>query len=307
MDEVLEQLGVRAREFTGFFPMAMDGRLQPADILLDAGNTSQLLTGLLFAYAFSVQKPTSIRVTGLKSKPYIDLTLSLLAEFGAVIENDAYQTFTVYPAATERRMVRTVTVEGDWSSAACLLVAGAIAGNASIGGLNPDSLQADKAILSALTMAGAHPIWQDGRINVRCTSLAAFEIDAVDCPDLFPVLAVLAGCCEGESRIAGIHRLFDKESNRVLSIAEMLEKFGVSFSAEEDQFVITGLKKLRDAFVDGFNDHRIVMAAAVGALATQVQVEISDAEAPAKSFPGFFNLMQRSGMHLDFIPQRDPQ
>jgi 3-phosphoshikimate 1-carboxyvinyltransferase len=131
--------------------------------------------------------------------------------------------------------------------------------------------------------------------------MVSFEFDATDCPDLFPVLSVLAACCRGESYIRGVHRLFTKESNRAESIGEMLENFDVPYAIEDDTLAITGVKKLRGTVIDAHNDHRIAMAAAIGALRAGSRVDIVGAEAVNKSYPAFFNDLQLCGARCNFI------
>ena len=274
----------------GHLPVHVKGPLEAADIIIDGSDSSQFLSGILFAFCAAQTKPLiTIGVHDLKSKPYVDMTIAVLHKFGYNVSHMDYHTF--YLQRNEEKLpsdALDITIDGDWSSAAFLLVAGAIAGEITITGLIDNQLQADSGILKVLKEAGAEIKQDEGSITVKQNHLRAFEFDATDCPDLFPVLAILAACCRGESYIKGVHRLFNKESNRAESIGEMLENFDVPYSMEDDSFCITGVRKLQGTVINGHNDHRIVMAAAIGALRASGPVDITGAEAVNKSYPGFF-------------------
>lgn len=286
--EILPALNVYLTGFNGMVPFALQGPLCAKDIELDAENGSQFLSGLLFAFAACAKSPVAIKVKNLKSKPYIDMTIDMLGRFGKPVSHTGYKTFQIDPATFEAKGDVVVHVEGDWSSAAYFLVGAAIAGDITVSGLDTASKQADVAILTALKAAGAHVVQTKHSISVQKSKLQAFEFDATDSPDLFPILSVLAACCEGESQIKGVHRLFNKESNRVESITEMLHDFAVPFSVEDDTLFVTGVHKLQGTVIDSYHDHRIVMAAAIGALRANGPVDITFAEAVNKSYPDFF-------------------
>ncbi|HXS35966.1 MAG TPA: 3-phosphoshikimate 1-carboxyvinyltransferase [Flavipsychrobacter sp.] len=288
-DKVFSQLGVQLPDFNGQIPFTIKGPLHPQSISLDASLSSQFLSGLLFALSYAAKEPLTINVSNLKSKPYVDLTLDVLNHFDRPIVNDNYQRFLIDPAQFEKKQKIEIEIEGDWSGAANWLVAGCIAGTpVTITGLNLESKQADKRILDLLQIAGAIPDIKNDRITIEKTSLQEFEFDATDCPDLFPILSILAACTEGESYIHGLHRLFHKESNRAESIGEMLQQFEVPYSIEDDSLCITGTETFPAATIDSYNDHRIVMAASIGALRTKGTVIINEAEAVDKSYPDFF-------------------
>ncbi|MCD6011985.1 MAG: aroA [Flavipsychrobacter sp.] len=286
--EILPQLNCYLTGFAGNIPFAIQGPMQAKSIQLDASDGSQFLSGLLFAYSSCVKEAVTITVKGLKSKPYIDMTLEVLAHFGKTITHNNYKEFIIDPAVFTHKDELTINVTGDWSSAAYYLVAGAVAGDITVSNMQIGSKQADVAILEVLKSAGAEVTQIENSFSVKKTRLNAFELDATDCPDLFPVLAILGACCDGESHIRGVHRLFHKESNRVESITEMLHDFAVPFSVEDDTLFITGVPKLQGTIIDSYHDHRIVMAAAIGALRANGPVEITFAESVNKSYPDFF-------------------
>ena len=211
----------------------------------------------------------------------------LAARFGVAIEHNNYEQF--YIARGQHYTPCTYNIEGDWSGASCLLVAGATAGSITIRNLNHISLQADLAIIEALARAGAEIITTNSSVTVHGGPLHAFEFDATDCPDLFPALAALAASCEGTSVLTGTQRLTYKESNRAETIAEVFGRLGIGVDlSEENTMRITG-GPVSSAVVDSHNDHRIAMAAAVAALSSDDSVVIEGADAADKSYPNFWN------------------
>jgi 3-phosphoshikimate 1-carboxyvinyltransferase len=297
---VLPHLGVTLPDFNGHLPFTVQGPIQTQDTAVDGSGGSQFLSGLLFAICDVATQPVTIEVSNLKSKPYIDLTLEVLDHFGRTVTHHNYHTFYIEPSSFTHTPHIAVTIEGDWSSAAYWLVIGAIQGGITIKGLNLESAQADRDLLQILQDANANMTCTDDGIQMRSSNLIAFECDATHCPDLFPVLAILAACCEGESYIYGLHRLFDKESNRVESIAELLLQFEVPFSMEDDMLCVTGIAQLERATIESYNDHRIVMAAAIGALRANGAVVINDAEVVNKSYPDFFKHLNSMGAQCSF-------
>ena len=224
-DEILPQLHVHIQSTGGKLPMEIKGPLRPMDIEMDGSLSSQYLTGFLMAFASAVDEQVSIKVKGLKSKPYIDLTLQVMKAFGLPIPiNDKYEKFTFSPTPKHSSNI-DYTVEGDWSNGAFLLVAGAIAGNIVVKGLDIHSTQADCSILDPLMQTGCKIIVKEDQIEVaEGTNLSPFYFDASDCPDLFPPLVALASYCRGKSVIKGVSRLAHKESNRAMTLQEEFMK-----------------------------------------------------------------------------------
>jgi len=289
-DTVLPQLGVTVQSNEGKLPLTVQGPLQPKDISIDGSLSSQFLTGLLIAYAASGADGVSITVTNLKSKPYVDLTLSVMDDFGLPVpENINYEKFVFKGGETDKNRERTYTVEGDWSGGAFLLVAGAIAGNITVRGLDVHSTQADKAILHALSQCGAGISIETNQINLRPASLKAFQFDATDCPDLFPPLVALAAYCKGTTVIQGVSRLEHKESNRAITLQDEFDKMGVEIDLQDDLMLIKGTGKVKGADLFSHHDHRIAMAGAVAALKAEGYTSIEDAEAIKKSYPDFYD------------------
>lgn len=290
-DEVLPQFGVRVQSNKGHLPLKIQGPLSPVSVTVDGSLSSQFLTGLLIAFGYAAEEPVTIKVTNLKSKPYIDLTLQMMEQFGYRVEQHNYENFVVHPRKPGAAPNKYI-VEADWSSASFLLVAGAIAGPIEVTGLNLFSTQADKAVLQALMAAGINMSVEENRIQINKSMAGAgkaFQFNATDCPDLFPPLVALAAYCRGTSVVEGVHRLTHKESNRALTLLEEFGKLGVSIKLQDDLMIIEGGNGLQGAAVHSHHDHRIAMACAVAALQANGETVIQDAGAVQKSYPDFFN------------------
>ncbi len=302
-DEILPQLDVEVKSENGYLPLQVKGPLKPVDIEVDGSLSSQFLTGLLMAYSAAGASEVEIRVRDLKSKPYIDLTLDVMQQFGmAVPENDDYAVFR-FPAKKETAAVSEVhyTVEGDWSGAAFLLVAGAIAGPLLVRGLDLQSTQADRKIMEALEACGAGMAIEAKGIRLVPSSLKAFTFDATDCPDLFPPLVALASYCEGTTQISGVSRLAHKESNRGLTLQEEFGKMGIVIRLEDDLMFIEGGGGVKGTQVHSRHDHRIAMACAVAALKAGGPVTIEEAQAVNKSYPDFYRDLELVGTKVEGI------
>jgi 3-phosphoshikimate 1-carboxyvinyltransferase len=294
-DEIFPQLGIRIKSDNGKLPMVIQGPLQPRNIEVDGSLSSQFLTGLLMAYSAAGAKDVTITVRDLKSKPYIDLTLKVLKDFGWNVVNNDHKSF-YFPGDNElQKETLHYRVEGDWSGAAFLLVAGAIAGDIVIKGLDPFSTQADKAVLLAMQSAGVSMSITPDQIEVRRSPLKAFHFDATECPDLFPPLVALASVCEGKTVIEGARRLTHKESDRALTLQQEFGKMGVGIELQDDLMIIEGVKQLSAAITHSRHDHRIAMACAVAALRADGPVVIEEAEAINKSYPDFYDDIRSLG------------
>jgi 3-phosphoshikimate 1-carboxyvinyltransferase len=298
-DEILPALGVSINSQNGFLPIQIQGPLKaPATITVDGSLSSQFLTGLLMAYAASDVKGSVIKVLDLKSKPYIDLTLAVLNAFGWNVSHTNYEQFEFLPHEPLKEIIE-YTVEGDWSGAAFLLVAGAIAGPIKVKGLQMQSTQADKAVMLALQNANVSIALEEDGIQIGSedgASLRAFEFDATDCPDLFPPLVALAAVCMGVSEIKGVSRLAHKESDRGLTLQTEFAKLGIQIDLEGDIMKVHGGVEIKEATVFSQHDHRIAMACGVAALKANGPVSITEAEAINKSYTNFFdNLVQLGG------------
>lgn len=297
-DEIFPKLGIEIESQQGRLPIVIKGPLVPTDIEVDGSLSSQFLTGLLMAFASAGAEGVTIKVTDLKSKPYIDLTLAVLGAFGWHIEHTAHREFHFTGRYTHQDEVQ-YQVEGDWSGASFLLVAAAIAGDTVVTGLDPFSTQADKAVLTAMQAANVQMSIMTDRIEIRKSRLAAFHFDATECPDLFPPLVALAAVCEGTTVLSGAGRLTHKESNRALTLQEEFGKMGVTIRLQDDLMLIEGVDTLKAAVATSHHDHRIAMACAVAALRADGEVTIEGADAISKSYPDFYNDMRGLGAQIN--------
>jgi 3-phosphoshikimate 1-carboxyvinyltransferase len=289
--EALSQLGVKCSASDGFLPLTIQGPIVGGRCEIDGSVSSQLLTGLLMALPLAT-KNSVVKVKNLKSKPYIDLTIELLKSFGIRIENTNYEVFQI--EGNQKYIPTSYTVEGDWSGAAFLLVAGAINGQLNIKGLRKNSSQSDMAVISALDKAGAKMSVSDDHIEITKSALRAFELNATESPDLFPPLVALASYCEGVSSIKGVSRLIYKESDRAKTLKEEFGKMKIKIDIDGDLMHITGGQP-QGAKVESHDDHRIAMAVAVAALGATGGVHIRDSQCVAKSYPAFFDDLRNLG------------
>ncbi len=306
-------------------PLTVKGPLKAGRAEISGKHGSQLISGLLMALPFA-ERNSSLIVREPKSIPYMFITLEVLKKFGIKVGNDmlggpdflasdgdwSLCTEMVFKVkGNQKYKAADIDLEGDWSAAANFLVAGAIFGQAEIQGLDTTSLQADLSIMDILMDAGASLSQLDGdkgNITVQRAPLKAFNVDASNCPDLFPVISVLAAFCQGTSRLAGVGRLANKESDRAKAIIEMLTQMGVQARIEGDVMVIEGhslaqrlLSHAIPSEVEGYaapgllrggaytshHDHRMVMALKVAELGADSPITIDDEDCVAKSFPQF--------------------
>ena len=294
-------------------PLTVNGPLKAGRAEISGKHGSQLISGLLMGLPFA-EKNSSLIVREPKSIPYMFITLEVLKKFGIKIGNDmlggpeflasggdwSLCTEMVFKVkGGQKYKAADIDLEGDWSAAANFLVAGAIFGRAELEGLDTTSLQADLSIMDILMDAGASLSQMDGNkgsITAQRAPLNAFQVDASNCPDLFPILAVLAAFCQGTSRIAGVGRLANKESDRAKAILEMLTQMGVKAEIEGDELVVEGStlvqrllngNLLKGGEYTSHHDHRMVMALKVASFGAGGPITIDDEECVAKSFPQF--------------------
>jgi 3-phosphoshikimate 1-carboxyvinyltransferase len=321
-DVIFPQLGISITSSQGHLPLHIHGPLKPASITVDGSLSSQFLTGLLMAFAAAGATNQVITVKDLKSKPYIDLTLKVLDAFGWKVTHNHYETFHFSGAASAHATGASLAagsleyrVEGDWSGAAFLLVAGAIAGQVEVRGLDIGSVQADKAILSALRDSGASLTIDAEKIVVGPASVVAaasvaapasvalkpFVFDATDCPDLFPPLVALASYANGVTEIKGVSRLAHKESDRGTTLKEEFAKLGIEVDLDGDLMRVHGGTGVKSAKVHSRNDHRIAMACAVAALRAEGPVVIEEAQAVNKSYTDFYDDLSTWGVPVQVL------
>lgn len=282
----LRAIGLHVESNNGFLPVVIEGEITNTSLSVNASDSSQFLSGLLISLS---QRPfdSVVNVTALSSEPYIDLTLDVLKDFGVSVRHEDYNTF--YVNGNQPMSPQKNSIEGDWSGAANHLVGAAISGEITMKGLSIISTQADKSILNALVDFGAMVEVNEREITVKQNEKRPFLFDASNCPDLFPPLAILACAAIGTSEIIGLHRLVNKESNRQLSIVNMLNVLGVNYRIVSDSIFIEGRGKVHGGTIATYNDHRISMAGAIAACIASSDIIIDNIACVSKSYPNFFN------------------
>ena len=265
--------------------LSSNGKLVGGKAELDASITSQFLSGLLIALPLA-KNDTTLTVKNLKSRPYVDTTIKLLSGYGIKIkeENSVF-----YIAGGQKYEAVDYIVEGDFSGASAILVAGAIKREIRVEDLYyKSSLQPEKAIVDVLKNCGAGIKIADNYVEVKPGDLRSFEYDVSDNPDLAPPLCALAVHCKGASILKGIHRLKYKESDRALALCKQFTKLGADIKIVDDRIEING-GTLTANRVNAHNDHRIVMALAVAGINLGNELIIDGADRVKKSYPDFFN------------------
>lgn len=259
-------------------PCSVSGKLAAGRFEIDGGLSSQFITGLLLALPILSCDSEIVLTSALNSKPYVDITLGVLREFGVKVT----ETETGYFIKGNQRLKAfTGRVEGDYSQAAFFRVANSLGSKLEILGLSESSLQGDRVIMDIC----------DRFDKTR----EPFEIDGSDIPDLVPILTVLACFCRGTSRITNVARLRFKESDRLNVPAECLNAIGGKVTVGEDYLEIEGVETLRGGEIDGHNDHRIPMSLAIAATMCEHPLLIRGAECVRKSFPDFFDVYRALG------------
>lgn len=300
---VFEQLEGHLTTTNGSFPLHMQKGIRSGDASLNGSISSQFLTGLLFTLP-NLSGNSSLFIQQLKSAPYVQLTLEILEDFGIHIDHDeGFQRFHI-EGSQKFDPIETV-VDGDWSGAAAIAVAGMLCASDSIGisGLDNQYTQADEAIRGALLFAGGALSGTEDGIQIARRPVRAFNLDLGESPDLFPVLAALAAHGKKPSRIQGIHRLYQKESNRAQAIQSEWEKFGIKVELDEasDSMVVHPRKEMMNEpmTIETYGDHRIAMATTILAMTGKNSVVIKDADCVAKSYPEFFDDLVMLGALLE--------
>ncbi len=291
IEKPLTDLGARVTLKQGKLPVTVCGPITGGKTIVDGSLSSQFLTGLLMALPLA-EKDSELIVRNLKSRFYIDLTIKVLKDFGVKVVNNNYIHFFIPGGQSYKN--REYAIEGDWSGAAFLLVAGAIGGEVEIENLDINSSQADRRILDILNQFGARINKSNNGIRVTKAEMKPFNFDATDSPDLFPPLVVLAAYAKGKSRIKGVSRLAGKESNRAEALVEEFGKVGIKIETDGDDMTIHG-GAVTGGTINSRNDHRIAMAAAVAGVGAGGSINIQGYECINKSYPDFFTDYQKTG------------
>lgn len=295
--DLLPKHGVSCKS-EGGLPLEISGSLKNGSYEVSGNVSSQYITGLLLALANLEGDSAVILKTPLQSKPYVDMTVKVMADYGVEIRETEFG-YLIHGGQTFRKT--DYTVEGDWSQAAFFLVAGTLGGNITVTGLDRNTAQGDKGIIDVLRAFGADIEINENSLKCVKSQLKGAVVDASDIPDLVPILAVAAALAEGKTVIKGAERLRYKESDRIESVVSNLKKMGADAEETADGMIINGKKRLCGAQLNGYNDHRIVMAFSIAALFAEGETVISDAQSINKSYPSFFEEYNRLGGQADVI------
>ena len=250
--------------------LTVAGQLEPGVYALPGNVSSQFITGLLYALPLLPGDSRIVLTTPLESRGYVDMTLDMLRRFDIKVEEQE-DGFLV--PGNQTYQARDLTLEADWSGAAFWYAANFLGAQVDIQGLNPDSVQGDRQI---------------GTLYWKLARPGNVDIDLSQCPDLAPPLAVMAAVRKRTTRCVNAGRLRMKESDRLETIARTLNALGAKAQVGEDTLILEGLDHLEGGTVDGCNDHRIAMMAAVAAVACKEPVTILGAECVKKSYPRFW-------------------
>ncbi|MFA6758838.1 MAG: type I 3-dehydroquinate dehydratase [Bacteroidales bacterium] len=308
----LQEIGIDVKTNQGMLPAKITGSLKSASLELSGKGGSQLLSGMLMALPLC-DKTSRIELSEPTSIPYIDLTIKAIRDFGVIVENSDYREFKI-PGKQKYKANNFIPIDGDWSGASMLMVGGAITNGITITNLSLNSKQADEKIIEVLEGCGVEvSITEYPKYLVMCGDipcvfkeennkeiilgssieivkpkhpLLPFELDATNHPDLFPSLVVLALNCNGVSKIKGVQRLSNKESNRAESLLCEFTKLGATIEIDGDWMVVKG-GKLHGGLCSSHNDHRIAMAIMTAALNIKEQVYVDNLDCISKSFPDF--------------------
>ena len=299
LKEELEKKGV-VFETDNEFPLHITGNLQSGEYELAGNVSSQFVSGLLFALPLLNGDSKVKLIPPIESKSYIDITVDTLRDFGVEIE-EAENTYII-KGNQKYISPREITIDGDWSNSAFFLCAGALSKDGvTVSGLNINSTQGDKKILDILKRMGASVEVND-EITVKKNKLMGTMVNGGDIPDLVPIVSVMGAMCDkGVTHIVNASRLRLKESDRIATTEALLTKSGAAVSETDDGLVIWGENNLIGGRVDGANDHRIVMSAAILSCLCALPVDIVGAEAVEKSYPHFFEDFNRLGGKANVI------
>lgn len=298
-------------------PIKLAGMPVAGDYSIAGNVSSQFISGLLFLLPL-LDKPSSLTVTGkFESAAYVDMTVDVLKRFGVdMVFRDSvfYVNQSDRPGQSEHGVAnRNYTAEGDWSNAAYLLSiaslgCGVLFDSFTVEGLNMRSIQGDRAIVDIMRGFGVEVDITEDACTVSSRPQKGVDVDCSQIPDLVPALATLAANTDGKSVFRNVERLRIKECDRVLAVCDMLEQFGIEVNitqnGDSEDMTVSGngtIKLSGPVKIRSYNDHRIAMAAAAFALSSDRPVVIEDAMAVDKSFPGFYEVIDKMGIGSSIV------
>ncbi len=299
--QALSQLGVNASSIRGDGkpPVEVFGQgITGGAVKIRGDISSQYISGLLFACA-RAENETRIEITTkLESQPYVEMTIEVMQHFGVTAEPTKEWNQISVPGK-QNYLESNYEVPGDYSSAAFLMIAGALSGSVKVTGLLQESKQGDSQIILLLKKFGVSIDLAKSGFTITRSKPKSFNIDVSNTPDLVPILAVLASQAKGQTHIFNASRLRFKESDRLSTTTTELRKMGAQIDATQDGIIIEGPTPLQGAVIDSHNDHRIAMACTVAGLIAKGPTLIEGVECIEKSYPEFIEHMQSLGADIE--------
>ena len=291
---IFNSMKIKYEKKDNYLPLKLQGKLKPGKYELEGNVSSQFVTGLLLALPLLEGNSKILIKKNLESKPYVDITLDILSHFGIDIINNNYQEFII--KGNQQYKATNYVAEGDYSQAAFFLTANAFGNVISVKNLNIKSIQGDKAILRYLALFGLNFEYQDGVFVKKECVLHHATIDLGDAPDLGPILFTLASIIEGKTHFINTNRLKYKESDRILSMQEELEKIGAKFTVLDNEVYIEGTTILDQEYTfDSHNDHRVQMSLSMLATMINSKVTILNSDSINKTYPTFYEDYKKLG------------
>ena len=276
----------------GKLPITVKGPLKPGAYFLDGSKTSQFITGVLITLS-QLDGNSTLKIKHLISRNYVDLTIQMMTKMGMKVKSVGDDSYMV--EGNQKAKISEITISGDWSSAANILVGGLISGDVKINGISRNSIQPDRVITDIFDDNDIKFEESNDQLRIKKQEYNGFEFNADDCPDLIPILVVMALNANSKSRITGIDRLRYKESDRAEALIKEFAKLDVDLKIEGNSFVVKP-QKIKGGEVDSHSDHRIVMAFSIASLIAKDPIVIKGAESVAKSYPLFFNDLELLGI-----------
>lgn len=290
--DIFDEQGLKY-DYKDSLPLEVTGSIKAGVFNIRGDISSQFITGLMYTLPLLKEKSIINITTPLESKGYLDLTMDVLKSFGVTIENKNYKQFVI--EGNQVFKASNYRVEGDFSQVAFWIVAGLLNGDIKCLDMNPESSQGDKEVLDIVTrMLGQIKVDKDS-IHVKKSDLKETLIDGSQCPDIIPVLSVLASVTPGVTRVINAKRLRIKECDRLHAMTSELNALGADIEELEDGMIIRGVDRLKGGKVKGWNDHRIVMSMAVASMVCDGDVYIEGCQAIDKSYPHFFEQFKALG------------
>lgn len=281
-------------------PFESEGILNGGDFTLPGDISSQYISGLLLT-APLLDTDVNIDIKGnLESNRYIDMTIDTLKKFNIDVEVNE-DNFSIKKDSSYKTLNDSHIVEGDWSNAAFFLTASSLGSLVRYTNLNLNSKQADKILLKILNDFGSQIIFENNDILVYTADFNALDIDISQCPDLVPILAIMATKTYGNCYFRNGKRLRLKESDRLIATSDMINNLGGKAEIKGDDLIVYGTNGLQGGEIDSHMDHRIAMAATIGSVVSKNEIIIRNADVVDKSYPEFFQDFKSLGGEYNVI------